>query len=125
MRLSRLLLILLVLALTWWLLTRSGLLSRAAPEDTSTAPIDRARTAAASSSARASDAGAAQREADAPIPSGSVSENMTPDQVRALLGAPDDTVTETTETGASRQRWIYKSVNKTVVFENGIVVRVE
>jgi hypothetical protein len=50
---------------------------------------------------------------------------MTPDQVRALLGPPDDVTSETTEMGASRERWTYRSVGKSVVFENGIVVRIE
>ena len=125
MRLSRLVLILLVLALAYWLLTRSGILSPKPGAEGPAAPVDRARTAAAASSLRASETDAAQREADAPVPSGSVSENMTPDQVRALLGAPDETSTETSETGAPREKWTYRSVGKTVVFENGIVVRVE
>jgi hypothetical protein len=125
MRLSRLILVLLIVFVGWWLWTRSGLLSHGAASDAPAAPVDRARTVAAASSSRASDSGAAQREADAPVPSGSVSENMTPDQVRALLGAPDETSTETAEGGASRERWIYRSVGKTVVFENGVVVRVE
>jgi hypothetical protein len=56
---------------------------------------------------------------------GAISENMTPDQVRSLLGSPDETRTETSETGASRERWIYRSVGKSVVFENGVVIRVE
>jgi hypothetical protein len=125
MRLGRLLVILLVLALGWWLLTRAGILSTRSGAEPATAPVDRARTAAAASSSRAGDSNAAQREADAPAPSGAVSENMTPGQVQALLGAPDETVNETTETGASRQKWIYRSVRKTLVFENGVVVRVE
>jgi hypothetical protein len=125
MRLSRLVLILLILALAYWLLTRSGILAPRSEGDSSTAPVDRARTAAAASSSRAGDTSAAQREADAPVPSGSVSENMTPGEVRALLGAPDETVSETTEMGAPREKWIYRSVGKTVVFEKGIVVRVE
>ena len=125
MRLSRLLLILLVLALAYWLLTRSGLLSGKSGEESSTAPVDRARTAAAAASGRAEETGAAQREADAASPAGAISENMTPEQVRALLGAPDETVSETSETGAPRERWIYRRVGKTVVFENGIVVRID
>jgi hypothetical protein len=125
MRLSRLLLVLLVLALGWWLLTRAGILAPRSGGEAATAPVDRARTAAAASSGRAGDTNAAQREADAPAPSGVVSENMTPDQVRALLGAPDETMNETSETGAPRQRWYYSSVRKSVVFENGVVVRVE
>jgi hypothetical protein len=125
MRLSRLVLVLLVIALAWWLWTKSGLFSRGTAADVPAAPVDRARTAAAASSSRASETGQAQREADAPVPSGSVSENMTPDQVRALLGSPDETSTESTEGGGSRERWIYRSVGKTVVFENGVVIRVE
>lgn len=125
MRLGRLVVILLVLALGYWLLTRSGWLSSKSSTEAATAPVDRARTAAAASTGRAAETGAAQREADAPVPSGTVSENMTPDQVRALLGAPDETATETSETGAAREKWTYRSANKTVVFENGVVVRVE
>ena len=125
MRLGRLLVVLLVLALGWWLLTRAGILSRPSGDEPATAPVDRARTAAAASSGRAANTNATQREADAPAPSGSVSENMTPDQVQSLLGAPDETLNETTETGSPRQKWIYRSVGKTVVFENGVVVRVE
>jgi hypothetical protein len=125
MRLSRIILVLLVLALAWWLWTKSGIFSSGSGGDASTAPVDRARTAAAASAARASETGQAQREADAAAPSGAISENMTPDQVRSLLGAPDETRTETSETGAARERWIYRSVGKSVVFENGVVIRVE
>jgi hypothetical protein len=125
MRLSRLILVLLVIALAWWLWTKSGIFSRGSSEEPATAPVDRARTAAAASSSRAAETGGTQREADAAAPSGVVTENMTPDQVRALLGPPDETSSETSETGASRERWRYRSVGKTVVFENGVVVRVE
>jgi hypothetical protein len=55
---------------------------------------------------------------------GAVSDNMTPDQVRALLGPPDEVSTETTPAGASREIWTYRSVGKSVVFENGIVAAV-
>lgn len=50
---------------------------------------------------------------------------MTPEQVRALLGPPDSVDSETSETGVAREKWTYRSVGKTVVFENGIVARVE
>jgi hypothetical protein len=63
-------------------------------------------------------------EADQPQ-GGSVSENMTPDQVRRLLGAPDEVTTETTGAGAARETWTYKSVGKSVVFENGVVIAVQ
>ncbi|MGH9366124.1 MAG: hypothetical protein ACRD3M_00430 [Thermoanaerobaculia bacterium] len=125
MRLGRLLVILLVLALGWWLLTRSGLFSMKPAGEAPTAPADRARTAAAAASSRAGQTDAAQREADAPAPSGMITENMTPDQVRELIGPPEETMTETSETGAKRERWLYRRVGKTVVFENGVVVRVE
>ncbi len=49
---------------------------------------------------------------------------MTPDQVRALLGSPDDVSTETTGSGVARETWTYRSVGKTVVFENGVAVSV-
>ena len=45
MRLSRLLLIVLVLALGWWLLTRTGVLSTRSGGDSTTAPVDRAQAA--------------------------------------------------------------------------------
>jgi hypothetical protein len=129
MRLGRLLLVLVIVAIAWWLWTKSGIFGAhtEAGGDERAAPIERARTAAAASSGRAAETGAAQREADAPagFGGGSVTENMTPDQVRSLLGSPDETSTETTETGAPREKWTYRSVGKTVVFENGVVARIE
>ena len=50
---------------------------------------------------------------------------MTPDQVRALLGPPDSVDSSTTDTGVTVEKWRYRSVGKTVVFENGIVTRIE
>jgi len=50
---------------------------------------------------------------------------MTADQVRALLGPPDSVDSETTDGGSARERWTYRTAGKTVVFENGIVIRVE
>ena len=44
---------------------------------------------------------------------------MTPDQVRALLGAPDDVSSE-----GGREVWTYRNVGKTVVFENGVATSV-
>ena len=87
--------------------------------------MERARAAArASDAAHGRRRGASAKEADQPQ-GGSVTENMTPDQVRRLLGSPDETSTETTGTGATRETWTYKSVGKSVVFENGIVVSVQ
>lgn len=86
-------------------------------------PLERARAAAGASDARTAAGDAAAREADQPAGS-AVSENMTPDQVRALLGAPDDVHRETLENGSTRETWSYRNVGKTVVFENGIAVSV-
>ena len=49
---------------------------------------------------------------------------MTPDQVRALIGPPDDVQTETTDSGVRRETWTYRNVGKTVVFENGVATSV-
>ena len=50
---------------------------------------------------------------------------VSPDQVRALLGSPSEIQSETMESGARREKWIYSSVGKTVIFENGVVVSVQ
>lgn len=122
---GRILLLLIVVAVTAWLVRSSPLLRPASPEPGSASPIQRARTAAAASSARASQTDAAGQTVDSPSVGGSVSENMTPEQVRSILGAPDSVETETTESGVARERWTYRSAGKTVVFENGIAVRIE
>ena len=117
---KRLLLLLVAIGVVWYLVRHYAILT---PTGLSTAPanpVDRARAAASASNARTSAGEAAGREADQPG-GGAVSENMTPDQVRALLGAPDDTSTETLGSGATRETWTYRSVGKSVVFENGVV----
>lgn len=120
---KRFLLFLLAVGIGVYLVKTQGLLTRSTPEQPRGSPIDRARSAAAASDARTSAGEAVGREADA-ASTGAVSENMTPDQVRALLGAPDDVSTETTDSGVARETWTYRSVGKTVVFENGIAVSV-
>ncbi len=120
---KRLFLFLLAAGIAAYLVKTQGLLGRSTPAEPRGSPIDRARSAAAASDARTSAGEAVGREADAPS-TGSVSENMTPDQVRALLGAPDDVSSETTGSGVARETWTYRSVGKTVVFENGIAVSV-
>jgi hypothetical protein len=45
--------------------------------------------------------------------------------VRALLGAPDEITSDSSPTGAPRETWLYRSVGKKVVFENGVAVSVE
>ena len=123
---KRLLLLLIGVGVAVYLVKTQGLLTKTnapgSPGDRGS-PIDRARSAAAASDARTSAGSAVAGEADQPF-TGSVSENMTPDQVRALLGTPDDVATETTSMGGTREIWTYRSVGKTVVFENGVAVSV-
>jgi hypothetical protein len=120
---KRLLLLLLAVGIVVYLVKTQGLLTRSTPAEPRGSPIDRARSAAAASDARTAAGDAVAREADQPF-TGAVSENMTPAQVRALLGSPDDVATETTDSGVARETWTYRSVGKSVVFENGIVVAV-
>lgn len=66
----------------------------------------------------------AAREADKASPGG-ITDNMTPDQVRSVLGNPDSIETGASDSGKSRERWIYRQAGKVVVFENGMAVSVE
>ena len=123
---KRLLTLLIVAGVIAWLVKTYNTSHVAAPDSTGErrgSPIDRARSAAAASDARTAATDAVGREAAAPV-GGSVSENMTPEQVRALLGSPDDVATEAMGNGGTRETWTYRSVGKTVVFENGIAVSV-
>jgi hypothetical protein len=120
---KRLLLLLIAVGIAVYLVKTQGLLTKTTAPDPRGSPIDRARSAAAASDARTSATDAVGREVEQPF-TGSVSENMTPDQVRALLGTPDDVSTETMGNGGTRETWTYRSVNKSVVFENGIVASV-
>jgi hypothetical protein len=120
---KRLLLLLIVAGVVAYLWKTQITPHTTAPDGERGAPIDRARAAARASDARTAAGEAVAKEADQP--QGGVTENMTPDQIRRLLGSPDDISTETTGSGATRETWIYKSVGKSVVFENGIVVSVQ
>jgi hypothetical protein len=66
----------------------------------------------------------AVREADR-AQGGAVTENMTPDQVRSLLGTPDEIQPVTGDGGRTRERWVYRQAGKAVVFENGVAVSIE
>ena len=120
---KRLLLLLIVAGVVVYLVKTQGLLTKSTAADPRGSPIDRARSAAAASDSRTTAGDAVAREADQPL-AGTVSENMTPDQVRALLGTPDDVASETTSMGGTRETWTYRNVGKTVVFENGVAVSV-
>jgi len=123
---KRLLLLLIVVGVVLYLVKTQNLFhtTPAASETERGSPIERARAAARASDARTAAGEAAKQEADQPQ-GGSVSENMTPEQVRKLLGSPDETSSETTGSGATRETWIYRSVGKSVVFQNGVVVSVQ
>jgi len=122
---GRLLLALLVLAAGLWLVQTQHLFGPAADPGAAMAPADRARAAARASAAQNAQTEAASRSLDGQAPGGAVTENMTPEQVRALLGPPDAVESETTDSGATREKWTYRTAGKTVIFENGIVVRIE
>jgi hypothetical protein len=121
---KRLLLFLIAAGVAWYIAKSYGLFSPATPAAPQGGPVERARAAAAASNARTDAGSAVAREADQPAGGAGVTENMTPDQVRALLGSPDDVQTETTDAGMRRETWTYRSVGKTVVFENGIAVSI-
>jgi hypothetical protein len=123
---KRLLLFLLAAGIAFYLARSHGLLPSRGDAGGGTAPagpLERARAAAAANDARVATGDALAREIEQPG-GGAVSDNMTPDQVRALLGPPDEVSTEATPAGASREIWTYRSVGKSVVFENGIVAAV-
>jgi hypothetical protein len=119
---KRLLTLLIVAGVIAWLVKRYGVLTPGSPASPTGDAIGRARAAAAASDARTNAAAAMSREADQSA--AGVTENMNPEQVRALLGSPDDVQTETLDSGMKRETWTYRSVGKTVVFENGIAVSV-
>lgn len=121
MSIGRVLLILILLGAAAWLLKSH--LAPASPEGTATAPVERARRLARRTEESNAQAESLKRETDS-VPPGQITENMTPEQVRALLGEPSTIESETTETGVRREKWTYRSVSKTVTFENGIVVSV-
>ncbi len=119
---GRILLLLIVLGAGYYLYRHSAGVASQTPDSSSAAPIDRARRAAGEIDRRNQETEAVAKDAEAPA--GTVTENMTPDQVRTLLGPPSEIRTETTDSGFAREIWIYRSVGKTVVFENGIAVSV-
>jgi hypothetical protein len=68
----------------------------------------------------------ASREAAQAGSSGAgVTENMTADDVRRLLGTPDDVAAGSSETGKPVERWTYRAAGRVVVLEGGVVTRIE
>lgn len=119
---GRILLLLIVVGAGYYLYRHSAGVASQTPDSSSSAPIDRARRAARQIDRRNEETESVAQGAESP--SGTVTENMTPDQVRALLGPPTEIRTETTDSGAARETWLYRTVGKTVVFENGVAVSV-
>ena len=124
---GRLILLVIVLAVGYWLFKNSagGLFGSRGPDSPSSAPIDRARDAARKADARHAETDRMGSEDAAPREAGRLHENMTPTEVRALMGAPDEVTSDTNAMGAPRETWHYRSVGKKVVFENGVAVSVE
>lgn len=129
MRASRLVMLLLGVGLVLYLIKnqasffgpRAGGDAAAGPAS----PVDRARTVREKADAQAAQSESTSREAEASTaPGAGVTENMTPDQVRALLGPPDEVQTGNADNGKTQETWIYRRVGKTVVFENGVAVSI-
>jgi len=126
---GRLILLVVVLAVGFWLYKNSagGLLgSRSTSTGVeSSAPLDRANAAAKKANERQMEADRISQQDSSTGAGGQIHENMTPSDVRALLGSPDEITTGISESGAPRDTWLYRSVGKKVVFQNGFVVSVE
>ena len=126
MRASRLILLLIVAGAGLYILKNYSGLFRTPSSDAAAgtaSPIDRARAVRDQNDRKNAERDSASRQADS-APAAGVTENMTPDQVRALLGPPDEIESATADNGRSRETWTYRKVGKTVVFENGVAVSV-
>ena len=126
---GRLILLVIVLAVGFWLYKNSagGLFGS---RSTSTgveasAPIDRANAAAKKANERQLEADRMSQQDSSTGAGGQIHENMTPSDVRALMGSPDEITTGVSETGAPRDIWLYRSVGKKVIFQSGFVVSIE
>ena len=123
---SRIILLVIVVAAGFWLYKNSagGLLGNRQNEE-SRAPIDRAHRVADAVEQRQAETQRVASEEPTPREAGQVHENMTPTEVRAMLGAPDEVSTETTASGGTREIWTYRNVGKRVVFEDGVAVSIQ
>jgi len=124
---SRIILLVLVVAAALWLYKNSsgGLLGSRGDESSSRAPIERARQAAQKANERQAEIDRLGSESAPPREAGRVQENMTPDEVRKLMGAPDEIVSGASDAGTPRETWYYKSIGKKIVFEKGVAILVE
>jgi len=124
---GRLILLVIVLAVGFWLYKNSagGLFGSRTPGVESSAPIDRANAAARKANERQLEADRIGQQDSSTGAGTQIHENMTPSDVRALLGSPDEITTGISETGAPRDTWLYRSVGKKVIFQSGFVISVE
>jgi hypothetical protein len=126
---GRLILLVIVLAVGFWLYKNSagglfGSRSTSTGEEAS-APLDRAKAVAKKANERQLEADRIGQQDTSTGAGSQIHENMTPSDVRALLGSPDEITTGISETGAPRDTWLYRSVGKKVIFQSGFVVSVE
>jgi hypothetical protein len=124
---ARLILLVIVVGVGLWLYKNSagGLFGSRSDESSNRAPIERAREVARKADERQREIDRLGAEASSPREAGRVQENMTPSEVRALMGSPDEIIPGTSDAGAPRETWVYRSVGKKVVFENGVAVSIE
>jgi hypothetical protein len=124
---GRLILLVIVLAVGFWLYKNSagGLFGSRSTGVEASAPLDRANAAARKANERQLEADRIGQQDSSTGVGSQIHENMTPSDVRALLGSPDEITSSVSETGAPRETWLYRSVGKKVVFQNGFVASVE
>ena len=117
MKLGRLIAIVVLAAAGLWVWRNPGELKKLAPGSSSETPK-------APDSQPNSQLNEAAREAEKSSGTG-VTENMTPEQVRGLLGSPDEVESFTTDAGRPGEKWTYRQAHRLVLFENGIAVSVQ
>lgn len=117
MKPGRLIALFVLAAAALWIWKNPGELKKLAPGGSLAAPM-------AQESKANSQLNEAAREADR-ASGGGVSENMTPEQVRGLLGSPDEVESYTSDSGKPGEKWTYRQAHRMVVFENGVAVSVQ
>jgi hypothetical protein len=124
---GRLILLVIVLAVGFWLYKNSagGLFGSRSTGVEASAPLERANAAARKANERQLEADRIGQQDSSTGVGSQIHENMTPSDVRALLGSPDEITSSVSESGAPRETWLYRSVGKKVVFQNGFVASVE
>ena len=124
MSVGKLLAVAIVLSAALWVFKHPEVLKSSLSTPASPA-VPGAATVGGATSDRNSQLKEAAAEADKASAGGGVTENMTPDQIRTLLGNPDNIETSTLDNGKLQERWTYRQAGKVVVFENGIAVSVQ